>query len=341
MRYLRGGLAFALLAGMVYLVGAQELLGILARLEVKYVLALLCLSAVLIWLSCIKWRLFIRAWGYDAPIIELMKIYTAANFVNVFAPSLLAGDVARSYHLGKHLENQKDAFVVTFLERVTGLLAMVLLGTVFVAAGAKATGGVEMAILSAAFICILGALVCFSERAFVLCTKLALSILRLFRLDKLSRKLEKLFAEISKAVDIGRRNEALFFKAMFWSICFHFGTVVNTYTAARAIGWTNPDFGGLCIVVPLVLLVGIAPITPSGIGIQEGAFLFFLQRIGASRAEALGVGLVLRAKNLVTAFVGWGIWSTMKSKPVPSEASVTESEAASPKSTLHRQSHGE
>lgn len=321
MRFIRGILAFGLLAGMVYLVGAEELLSVLARLQFAYVIALVFLSAFLIWLSCIKWRLFIRAWGHDAPLLELMKIYTITYFYNVFAPSFLMGDLARSYHLGKHLENQKDAFVVTFLERVTGLLAMVLLGTIFVAFGAKATGGVEIAILAVAFLAILGAFVCFSERAFLFCTKLALGIIRFCGLKKLSAKLEHLFEEISKAVDIGRKNETLFFKAMFWSICFHFGTVINTYTAARAIGWSDPDFGGLCIVVPLVLLVAIAPITPSGIGIQEGAFLFFLQRIGATRPEALGVALVLRAKNLITALAGWALWTMTKSKK-PSNGAV-------------------
>ncbi len=314
MRSMRGLLAFFLLAGMIYLVGAGELIAVLARLELRYVAGLIGISVILIALSCIKWRLFIRAWGHDAPILELMRIYTVTYFYNIFAPSFLMGDLARSYHLGQRLENQKDAFVVTFLERVTGLLAMVLLGCVFVAVGAKATSGVEASILFVAFFVVLGSFICFSERAFELAVSVALFFLRTFRAKKLEAKSEKLFAEISKAVDVGRRNEALFFKAMFWSVCFHFFAVVNTYVAARAVGWQNPDFGGLCIVVPLVLLVSIAPITPSGIGIQEGAFMFFLERIGATRPEALAVGVVLRAKNLITAFVGWLLWLTLSKK---------------------------
>ncbi len=326
MSYLRAAIAFLLLAGMVYLVGAGELISVLARIDIRYVFALVGMSFVLIFLSCVKWQLFIRAWGHDTPVLELMRLYTITYFYNVFAPSFLMGDVARSYHLGKRLESQKDAFVVTFLERVTGLLAMVLLGTLFVGFGAKATAGVEAAILVVAFFALLGAFVCFSESAFNFATGVVLKLLEMLRLRKLQSKLEKLFGEISKAVDIGRRNQALFFKAMFWSVLFHFGTVVNTYVAARAIGWSDPDFAGLCIVVPLVLLVAIAPITPSGIGIQEGAFMFFLERIGATRPEALGVGLVLRAKNLITAFFGWLLWLTLKNnapknaeRPVPAE----------------------
>ena len=65
---------------------------------------------------------------------------------------------------------------------------------------------------------------------------------------------------------------------------------------------------GLFIVVPLVLLVSMVPLTPAGIGIQEGAFLFFLQRIGATEAQGLGVGVVLRAKVMVIAMLGGLLW---------------------------------
>lgn len=309
-RSLRMLVAFGLLAGLVWIAGSRDLLSVFQRLDLVSVLLLLGVSALLIWLSCIKWRLFIRAWGHDAPILHLMRIYTITYFYNMFAPSFLMGDVARSYHLGRRLENQKDAFVATFLERLTGLLAMVLLGTVFVAIGTRATAGVEYAILSASFVTILGTLICFSPYTFALARSFGSFALRLVRLKKLAAKFEALTTEIARAMDVARKSESLFFKAMLWSVAFHCGTVLNTYVAARAIGWENPDIGGLCIVVPLVLLVAIAPITPSGIGIQEGAFMFFLQRVGATQAEALAVGLVLRAKNVVTASVGWLLWIT-------------------------------
>jgi len=78
----------------------------------------------------------------------------------------------------------------------------------------------------------------------------------------------------------------------------------SVFKSPSAIGWENPDITGLFVVVPLVLLVGMAPITPNGLGIQEGAFLFFLERIGGSPAESFGVGLVLRAKVMVIALFG-------------------------------------
>ncbi|MBP9837568.1 MAG: flippase-like domain-containing protein [Proteobacteria bacterium] len=299
------------MAALIYFVGAAEIFQIFFNLQLKYILTLIAISFVLIWLSSVKWQLFIRAWGHEASVTDLMKLYTITYFYNMFAPSSLMGDAARIYHLGKKIENQKDAFITTFLERLTGLLAMVLLGCIFVLIGTTATKGLEIGILIVAFFVLLGTFICFSKRCFEIFNSIAIKSLRVCRLNELADKSEKLLAKISRAMEIARDNNPLFLKAMFWSICFHFGTVVNTYVAALAIGWENPSFSGLCVTVPLVLLVSVAPLTPSGIGLQEGAFMFFLQRVGATRPESLAVGIVLRAKTIFTAFVGWILWIQM------------------------------
>jgi uncharacterized membrane protein YbhN (UPF0104 family) len=99
---------------------------------------------------------------------------------------------------------------------------------------------------------------------------------------------------------------------MALSFLFHLLTVVNTYAAGWAIGWESPNFGGLFVVVPLILLVSMIPITPSGLGLTEGAFVFFLQRVGATEVEGLGVALVLRAKVVIIAAVGGLLWLGVK-----------------------------
>jgi uncharacterized protein (TIRG00374 family) len=115
-------------------------------------------------------------------------------------------------------------------------------------------------------------------------------------------------------MEYARGNPILFFKALAYSFLFHVLTVVNTYVACRAIGWEDPQFFGLFVVVPLILLVGMLPLTPNGVGLQEGAFVFFLQRVGSSASQGLAVGLVLRAKVILLALVGGIIFLRMKSK---------------------------
>lgn len=314
---LRIGLALSLLALLFYIANARDVLLVFANLRLIYIVYLLLLSLVLIWLSCLKWRLFVRAAGHDAPVLELMKIYTMSYFFNMFMPSSLGGDVARSVQLGQHLKNLTSAFAITFMERVTGFLAMTFLGVIFVILNVGATAGVEAAILVVAFLTFSGALVCFSERLSLWCFAFSVRVLKFIGAAGLALKLEALFQKLIESTAFARNNAPLFGRAMLYSFAFHFFAVVNTYVAALAIGWYDASFTSLFIVVPLVLLVSAAPITPSSIGIQEGAFIYFLKRIGSTSAEGLGVALILRAKNFITALAGGLIWLMYRPKTDP------------------------
>lgn len=285
-----------ILVSLFVFVGIDELLATFLKLRWDYVLLLLFISVVMIWLSCLKWQVFILASGNHVGVGRLMWLYTIGYFFNTFSPSYIGGDIARSYHLGQLLGSQSRAFVTTFLERFTGLVAMSLLGVLFVCIGAPATAGVEWSIVFVAFMSVSLALVCFSEA----CARPAFG----FAEKLCPERFRSLLIKVREAMTFARGNVPLFIRAMGLSFLFHISTVVNTYLAAKAVGWEDPSFSGLFVVVPLVLLVGMLPLTPSGLGIQEGAFLFFLERIGGERSHALGVGLVLRAKVVLIALLG-------------------------------------
>ena len=304
---LRFLIAVLVLFGLFSLVGVTEMLKVFSEVDPFWLVLLLLLAPVMVWASCLKWNLFIKASGNSVPMSHLMKLYTVGYFFNTFTPSYVGGDVARSFHLGKYLSNQRDAFIATFLERFTGLLAMSLLGVIFLSLGASATSGLSIAILSVAFGAFVLGLICFSLRF----ANFSFGIARWacnYLPEKLSGKIVKLIEKVDEGMCHARNNRLLLFKALLLSLFFHCLTVLNTYLGARTVGWDNPDIAGLFVVVPLVLLVSMAPITPSGLGIQEGAFLFFLQRIGGTKAHGLGVGVVLRAKIVLLGLIGGLIW---------------------------------
>jgi uncharacterized membrane protein YbhN (UPF0104 family) len=97
------------------------------------------------------------------------------------------------------------------------------------------------------------------------------------------------------------------FQSMLLSLLFHGLTVVNTQVAAWAIGAPPIAFGGLFVVLPLILLLGSIPLTPQGLGVQEGMWVFFLGQIGVSPADSLAISLVLRAKSYLLGAAGCAI----------------------------------
>ncbi|HQH27175.1 MAG TPA: lysylphosphatidylglycerol synthase transmembrane domain-containing protein [Oligoflexia bacterium] len=301
---LRLFLALFLISLLFWIVDFRTLLQALANIRIIYIVYLVALSFLLIWISCFKWQLFVKASGHQTGILSLMKYYTMSYFFNLFLPSSLGGDVARSVQLGHRLSSYESAFAATFIERITGFLAMILMGVAFVAAGSQATHGVEAAVLLVAFIALLGSCVCFSRRLADLFANRLRQFANTMMAPPRAEKLVHFMDKLSASIDFARNDLPLFAKAMVLSFVFHLCAVLNTYVCAHAVGWYEADFGGLCVVVPLILLVSVAPVTPSSVGLQEGAFLFFLQRIGASYAEGLSIGLLITAKSVIIACVG-------------------------------------
>jgi glycosyltransferase 2 family protein len=325
-RTLRITLALLLLGVLFYIVDVRQLFAALSNIRAIYILYLIGLSLGLIFVSCVKWQFFVRAAGHDARLLELMNYYIMSYFFNMFLPSSFGGDVARSVQLGQQLGSQRSAFAATFIERYTGFLAMTLLGSTFVALGVKVTAGIEFAILLVATITILGGLFCLSETLATFGVRFASQIIGLMAPEKWAARAAKLLAQLLDTTAFARNNSSLFVKAMALSLVFHLLAVVNTYVCALCVGWEDASFPALCVVVPLVLLVGVASITPMSIGITEGAFLFLLMRVGATEEQGLGVALVLRAKNVCTALVGglFYAWHMAKRRNAPPLASLSD-----------------
>lgn len=303
-RAIKLGVGVVLLAALLSFTGVRDLAEALSRLGFAAIAWLLFLSAVLIYVSALKWRIFIRALAgrahrapADVGIWRLFRLYLVGYFVNLLLPSYVGGDAVRSFYVGKSI-GQHEAAAATVLERYTGLVAMVTLGCLSLVFSPAVTFPIAAAVL--------GVGVCL-----IVITVIAVSPHMLHMLSRatfLARTVPHL-AKVQASLNAVRGNYRVLLVTFGLSFVYHLVTVVNTAVAGAAVGWTSPPFVELLVVLPLILLIGAIPISPSGLGIQEGAFVFFLVGLGASSAEALALGLVLRAKSYVLALLGWLCWT--------------------------------
>lgn len=304
-RILRPAIAALVLLLTVYWAGPGEVWSILSSSDPFYFLLLLLISLPLIWASCLKWQLFLAAQGYTVGLNFLMKQYTISYFFNTFAPSFIGGDISRSLSVGKRVGSKRDAFLSTFLERFTGLLAMAVMSLIFLSFADAVPLMVVFFVIAVVAITGVAAFCLFSKRIAALVYPAFIKLTAAVGLRRLHSFSDKMF----EGLEYARGNKKLFWQAMAYSLLFHVLTVLNTYIAALTIGWDAVPLWGLFVVVPLVLLVGMIPITPGGLGLQEGAFAYFLGQIGATISQGLGVGLILRVKVLVLAIFGALLWA--------------------------------
>jgi hypothetical protein len=72
--------------------------------------------------------------------------------------------------------------------------------------------------------------------------------------------------------------------------------------AAHGFGWLGMT--PLLAFFPAVLIAQVLPIGIAGLGVREGAFVLFLTPLGVPAEQAIALGLVLYAVNLVVSLAG-------------------------------------
>jgi hypothetical protein len=105
--------------------------------------------------------------------------------------------------------------------------------------------------------------------------------------------------------------------------------IVIVYVLGRALG-IELSLWRYFIYLPLITAITVLPISLAGIGIREGAFVFFFAQAGVAQAQALALSLLLFAQTLGLALLG-GVWYFLSrespapaSAPTPERASVPE-----------------
>lgn len=288
--------AFSLLGLLFVIVDWRQLISALSELTLVSIVNLLVVSLLLVVISTLKWKLFLKELGGDVPLWRLFKLYLVGYFVNLIVPSYIGGDVVRSFYAGKQA-GQHEAATATILERYTGLVAMITIALAFVWFVDIVTFEIKVAVV----LCSLGLA---AITALALWAERMRFVSNVIKQASISNHLGKVQAGLSLA----RQNRPLLLKTLGLSYLFHTFTILNTLIAAYAVGWNDAPVLDLFVVVPLILLIGSLPVSPAGLGIQEGAFFFFLTGIGALPGQALGVAIVLRAKGYLLAMLGGLIW---------------------------------
>jgi uncharacterized protein (TIRG00374 family) len=314
LKYLLG---IAALIVVVKFVDLSALTAALALVSVGDVCLLLGISFLLLAVSVLKWRAFLRHLGVEASFWRLFGLYLVGYFVNLLMPSYIGGDVVRALQVGEP-KDRTASVSATVLERYTGLAAMLFIAVLCVFWAPKITREIQIGTVTCALAFVAVSVLVFCGAVGHISRKLGLP-------NIVQRTVQK----IELGMRFGFSDRLLLTKAIGLSLLFHTLTVVNTAAVAAAVGWTEVPWSDLFVVVPLILLVGAIPLSPQGLGIQEGAFLFFLESIGATSAQALGVGIVLRAKSYVLALLGGGVWLLLgrqNRKALSAEGSVVAEE---------------
>jgi glycosyltransferase 2 family protein len=313
MKKLTSIIKFVITAGLIYLIlsriDTNNIVATLLGIKPWYIILLLVISIVMVVISCLKWGLFLKTSAINVPLIRLVAYYFIGYFFNNLLPSNIGGDLFRSYLLGKNIDSQVKSFSSVFLERITGLVALLLVGIVALICNPVLMKETTILLPIGIMFVILTSVVVFF--AFEGVKNFIFTIIgRLPYFGLLKKSFDKLYNSIS----FFKQHSRVLGYSMIYSFLFQTMTIVNALVCCWAIG-VFPNVLDVAVTVPIIMLISVIPISIGALGLWEGAFAYFFVIIGVPPAAAVSVALILRLKTILLGLLGGILFLFQRATP--------------------------
>jgi hypothetical protein len=240
--------------------------------------------------AAFRWSL-IQRWLGDPPDTRFyLKSYFKGSLFNQLLPTSIGGDAYRIFENGHRIGNHKEAFFGVFIDRIAGLLGLLLLNAIALwwlpkLLPANISEGISI-ILAIGFAGALFGL---------LMHKLPDWKLPLWSsLQKLSTRFAQVY-NCPRTISIQMGLSAL----------THLFSMLVLVTLGKALG-LEFDLLVYLVVIPPVILLTLLPLSFAGWGIREGAMVGIFSLIGAAPEPVLALS-VIYGLTLITASLP-GLW---------------------------------
>ncbi len=246
-------------------------------------------------LTAMTWGVLLRARGLQVSLGRVIHIFYLSFFLGTWLPSSVGPDFVRTYYLARHVSGY-EAVGSMLLLRFINLLGLGL----FAVAGIWALPtGVPFEALLLSILLLGGSAGALAIGLTEGPRKLATAILDAVGLKPLSRVLGKLH----DALHAYRGAPSALVGATLVSLLVQFLRILTIYYAGVALGATVPLLDYL-VLVPVTTVITLLPVSLSGLGVREGAFVWFFGRAGMDEATAFSLGLLVFGLSLVLWVVG-------------------------------------
>jgi len=309
--------AVRVLAGLVLLsllgwkVDWGAVKAVLAGVAAVPVIAAVVVGALNVAVIGVRWRILLAALGVHIRWRTAVSAMWQGWFFSQFLPSQIGGDVYRTYLVG--VETSQGLLVATsvLVDRFLGMIALLL----FCALGAAASPSLSRTRATTVSLVLLGvlvtaaAVVLFAFPAARLPSSPSPEARPTFR-----GRLWRVLSRLQDAARSYRKARAALLAAAGVSVLAQLVAIAWAYLAFAAV--RHPiSWGDAAAVMNLGTLVGMVPISISGLGLQEGTWVGLASAAGVPQEGALGAALVFRAIRVGMGVVGGGIY-LLQRRPV-------------------------
>lgn len=253
--------------------------------DAEWVLSGAGLVVVALAVSAWKWQLLLAAQGVTLPFRQLFIAYLVGLFFNNFLPSNIGGDVVRVHEVARLSGRRAAAAASVIGERLLAGLALALTAATALlfsfASSDTAQGSSQVALSVALVLGIFSGLVALvaSPRA------------RAWMTHVLPGGRWKLLTRVTEHIGDAFANRVVLTQVMALSLAFHAAVVLLGWVTFAAVG--APVSLALCFLfIPIISAIQLVPFSLNGLGVREGAYVFFFGGAGLAASQAVAASLL-------------------------------------------------
>jgi uncharacterized protein (TIRG00374 family) len=300
----RLAVAAGLTAYILWLSDPRATMEALRTAEWRWVAAAIGLVFVDRALMAYRWLVLLRpiAPGTGVTLPRVLRVFFVSTFVGTFLPSI-GGDAVRAIGLARHNVAMSDSVASVLVDRVFGTVSILLVGAGAVWFAPASTPGwlapatVALTVIAAAMV----ALGLFNDSA----ERLVAGLLERFTRGKLLKAATNLLRSLRRY----NHSQGALLNVLGGSIAVQLLRVSQAWLLGRALG-IEAGFITYLIFIPVILLVLLLPITITGIGTSQAAFVWLFGEVGVPAAGAFALSVLFLALGIVGNLPGGILYAT-------------------------------
>lgn len=241
-------------------------------------------------LTSYRWHILLKSQLIHIGMARTFVINMVGAFYNSFMPGSTGGDVAKAYYSSKYTEHRTRAVLTVVVDRIIGLLALLVLGGAMAAFQWQVPECRKVAI---------GAGVIVVGVAVGLVVFYTPALRRGTGLDWLLRRLpmQKQVRNAVHAMELYGKQPMTVFWAFACSFPVHITTILSATMSGQAFHLTLAPLY-YWVIVPVLALVGAIPISPQGAGVMEFFAVQLTIHRGVTVAQAVALVMSIRLVSI-------------------------------------------
>jgi len=262
-------------------VGLQSIHSHLRNMDLRFFFLSSVVYLLTIVLASLRWGILLKR---SQPGKKLFSLCLIGSFFNHFMPGAVGGDAVKAYYLYKETGHGGSSLGSVFLDRYVGYCALLSIGLLsgIAAYGDLKTIGLHWLTPSLFILFLSGSLLFFGLR------------------------IGRRFKAVSDFYDYFHdtlRDRRAIGKAFLLSLTIQILNILEIELISLGLG-QHPSFTALFVFVPLIISVMAVPISISGLGLREGAFVVLFGLTGISAEASTAISFLWFLSVMAASFAG-------------------------------------